>query len=131
MKQTLLVILGAVVGGTLGYFAFFWIAGQGFYAMVLPGGLLGIGAGLAKNKSLLLAIGCGVVALALGLFTEWRFAPFKKDDSLGYFLVHAWELKPITLLMIVAGGFVGFWMPFRRIERTKRDGDEQASAQRK
>ncbi len=131
MKQTLLVTLGAVVGGALGYFGFFWIAGQGFYAMVLPGGLLGIGAGLAKNRSLLLAIGCGLVALALGLFTEWRFRPFVKDDSLGYFLMHVWDLTPITLLMIVAGGFVGFWMPFRRIERIKRDGDEQESPQKK
>jgi hypothetical protein len=120
MKQTLLVLLGAVVGGTLGFFAFFWIANQGFYAMILPGGLLGIGAGMGKNRSLLLAVGCGLAAVALGLFTEWRFDPFRDDDSLGYFLSHVLELKPITLLMIALGGLVGFWMPFRRIEIDKR-----------
>ena len=56
MKQTLLTLCGAVAGGILGYFAFGWLLGQGFYALMLPGGLLGLGAGLAKNRSVLLAV---------------------------------------------------------------------------
>jgi hypothetical protein len=27
------------------------------------------------------------------------------------------DLLPATLLMIAAGGFIGFWVPFRRLER--------------
>src|SRR5215471_7924041 len=100
MKQTLLVLGGALVGGILGYLAFFWIAAQGFYALVLPGGLLGVGAGLGKPRTVLFAVGCSIAAVVLGLVTEWRFAPFLKDDSLTYFLLHIHELKPITLLMI-------------------------------
>ena len=123
MKQTLLVLCGALAGGILGYFAFFWIASQGFYALILPGGLLGLGAGIAKSRSILLAVACGLAAVALGLFTEWRFAPFVKDDSFGYFLLHAWELKPVTLVMIALGGVIGFWVPYRRIEKEKRSGD--------
>ena len=46
MKQDCLVLLGAVIGGLLGYVVFFWLAHQGFYGLVVPGGLLGIGAGL-------------------------------------------------------------------------------------
>lgn len=60
---------------------------------------------------------CGVLAVGLGLFTEWQFAPFKKDDSLSYFLAHILDLRPITLIMIAVGGAIGFWIPFRRVER--------------
>jgi len=114
MKQTIPVLCGALVGGTLGYFAFFWVAAQGFYALALPGGLLGLGAGVFKNRSTLVAAGCGLAATALGVFTEWRYAPFRDDESLGYFLGHLGALKPITLVMILVGGLVGFWVPYRR-----------------
>jgi hypothetical protein len=116
MKQTLLLFAGAAVGGALGYFAFFWVLRQGFYGLILPGGLLGLGAGFAKIRSIWPAIACGLAAIALGLFTEWRYEPFVKDDSLGYFLQHVHELKPVTLLMILVGGVVGFWIPFGRME---------------
>jgi hypothetical protein len=120
MKNALLVLCGAVVGGTLGYFACAWVKEQGFKGMVLPGGLLGIGAGVFKNRSVLLAVLCGLLALALGLFAEWRIFPFLQDDSIGFFLSHIKELDSITLLMIAVGGFIGFWMPFSRIDRGSR-----------
>jgi F0F1-type ATP synthase assembly protein I len=120
MKQSLLVIVGAAVGGILGYMAFHWITGQGFYGLILPGGLLGIGAGLARNKSLGLAVACGIAALALGIFTEWTFRPFIKDESFGYFLTHVFDLRPLTLIMIAVGGAVGFWIPFRQIPNSSR-----------
>ena len=37
--DSLLTLCGAICGGALGYFAFGWMLNQGFYAMVLPGGL--------------------------------------------------------------------------------------------
>src|SRR5579871_5186560 len=117
MKQTLLALAGAVVGGVLGYFAFFWIVKQGFYALILPGGLLGLGASFGKPRSIWPAAACGVAALALGIYTEWRYAAFQKDDGFSYFLLHLADLKPITLLMIAAGAALGFWIPFRSIDR--------------
>lgn len=119
MKRTFLSFCGALAGGILGYFAFFWIARQGFYALILPGALLGLGAGIATNRSVLLAVACCLAALALGLFTEWRFAPFVKDNSFSYFLMHASDLKPLTLLMIGVGGLIGFWVPYRRLEKVE------------
>ncbi len=110
----MLPLLGAAAGGLLGYLAFFWIAKQGFYGLILPGGLLGVGAGAFKNRSIAVSVICGLSAIALGLFAEWRFAPFVKDASLGYFLSHAPDLKPVTLMMIAAGGIIGFWIPFRK-----------------
>lgn len=107
-----------MVGGVLGHFAFLWIVQQGFYALVLPGGALGIGAGyLIRQRSIPFAVASGIAALALGVFSEWRFAPFIKDSSWGYFLAHVFDLKPITLLMIAAGGAIGFWSPFRATQR--------------
>lgn len=116
MKRVALVFGGAVVGGLAGHFAFGWLLSQGFYGLVLPGGLLGMGAGLAQCRSRWPSVVCGVLALLLGFVTQWRFSPFKVDASFGYFLSHVHQLKPITWLMIAAGTAIGFWVPFRRVE---------------
>ena len=50
------------------------------------------------------------------LYTEWKFAPFLKDESLSYFLFHIHEKAPIKLLMIAIGTGIGFWVPYRRVE---------------
>ena len=42
---------GAVVGAFLGYLLFVAIAGQGFYAIVLPGALAGVGCGACWTES--------------------------------------------------------------------------------
>lgn len=119
MKDKLLVLAGATLGGVIGYFAFFWLVRQGFYGLILPGALVGLGAGIFPNRSVALSFICGGLALALGLFAEWRFAPFLKDVGLGFFLTHIHQLRPITLIMIGAGAFIGFWSPFRRRDTTK------------
>ena len=111
MKNLLAGLAGALAGGAVGYFAFIWIARQGFYALMLPGALAGFGASLfVNNRSVLRGVLCGVFALGLGLFAEWRFAPLIKDSSLGYFLTHLGQLQPITLLMIAGGGILGYWL---------------------
>lgn len=102
-------LIGAVLGGTLGYFAFFWIIQQGFYALLLPPGLLGLVAGIgARGRSLPLAIICGILGLLLTLYTEWRYAPFIADESLPYFITHVYQKKPITLLLIAVGTFLSY-----------------------
>jgi hypothetical protein len=114
-RNLALGLAGAVAGAALGHFAFIWIARQGFYAPLLPGVLAGVGGGLlVKDRSVVRAVICGVIALAAGLFSEWRFAPFITDQSLGYFLTHIQELRPITLLMIAAGAVGGFWFSLGR-----------------
>jgi hypothetical protein len=114
MKNILLALGGACVGGALGFFGFYLLAKQGFYALVLPGGLLGLCAGIVPTRSILVAVVCGLAATALGLFTEFHFFPFVADESLGYFLSHLGSLKPVTWLMIAVGGAIGFYVPFRR-----------------
>ncbi len=122
MKDKALAFTGAIIGGTVGYFAFFWIVRQGLYGLILPGGLLGLGASVVPSRSAWFCAVFGVMALALGLFTEWRFAPFIKDGSLLFFLAHVYQLRPITLFMIGAGAVIGFWAPFRRSARVVSSG---------
>ena len=112
LANTALGLAGATAGGLLGlgYLAFGWLAGQGFYALALPGVLLGLGAGMmARRRSMALAVVCGILALPLGAFAEWKHFPFATDDSLNYFVTHLLDLRPFTLIMIGLGGFGGFW----------------------
>lgn len=113
-QRDLLGLLGALSGGVLGYFGFVWLVGQGFYAMVLPGGLVGMGAGLVKGGSIALAIASGIVALAVSLYAEWRVFPFAADESFSFFMQHLHEKAPMKLIMMAAGTAIGFWIPFRR-----------------
>ena len=106
----LLGLVGGAVGGLLGYLGFLWLLKQGYYAVALPGVLLGIFAGLlAPRRSWSLAILCGVLALALGLFAEWKNLPFTADPSLDYFIKHLGDLKSITHVMLGVGTLAGFW----------------------
>ena len=102
-------LLGAAAGGALGYLTYRWILKQGFYALMMPGALLGLGCyGLARHPSRGRGAACALAAVALGLVSEWSAFPFVADASLAYFLAHAHHLRPITLVMIAAGAFVAF-----------------------
>ena len=106
-------LVGAVAGGILGYFLFFWLVQHRLYAMILPGAAVGLGGGLLlRGKSNLFGALCGVSGLCLGLFTEWKFAPFIDDPSFVYFITHLHKLDScaVTLIMIAAGGLIAFWL---------------------
>ena len=109
--NVIISLFGAIVGGTLGYYLFFFIARQGLYALVLPGALLGLGCGLLlRKKSVVIGVICGFSALLLGLVIEWRFAPFIRDGSFNYFITHVHKLRSMTLFMIAVGAVMGFWL---------------------
>ena len=114
LPANVLTVCLAGAGGFLGYLGFGLLLDQGFYAMVLPGGLAGLAAGIPRSRSPIVPVLCGLLAIVAGLLTEYRFAPFLADGSLKYFLVHTMDLRPLTLLLIGLGGFLGFWVPFRR-----------------
>ena len=118
-KSELLVLLGAAVGGLVGYVLFFAFVRRGYYGLVLPGGALGLGAGMFRSRSKAVAIVCGLLALGLGLFTEWRLTQPATEAGLGYFLLHVHQLPRFTLIMIGAGALIGFYVPLRRGQELK------------
>ena len=98
-----------MAGAVVGYFLFVWILRQGFYALILPPALMGLGAGLAaKVRSQPFSIGCAIAGLLLALFCEWKGAPFVADDSLGYFVAHLHQLRPVTLIMVALGAYFSY-----------------------
>jgi hypothetical protein len=116
MKENILALAGAIVGGIIGILAFGWLLHRGFYAVALPGGLAGIGAGLTRNHSVWVAVICCVLAVSAGIVAEGVNRPFIADDSFGYFIKHIFEIESTGMVMIVLGGIIGFWIPFRRFK---------------
>jgi len=63
-------LLGAVFGAVAGYFLFRLAARHGFVVLALPGAFVGIGRmALARRKSLVLAVICGILAAAVEVYT--------------------------------------------------------------
>lgn len=109
--STTLGVIGGIVGGVFGYVLFFWIVKQGFYALVLPGASVGLGCGLlARHSSVIRGVACALAALALGLYSEWKFAPFVVDKRFGYLALHFYDLRPITLIMIGLGAALSYYL---------------------
>lgn len=106
----LLAAAGAVGGAVLGCLAFYFLLTLGFYGMVLPGALIGLGCGAqSAARSNAVGVAAALLALIVSLLTEWHFFPFLADNSLSYFLAHLGDLKTMTMLTIAAGVFAGFW----------------------
>src|SRR5262249_52270454 len=104
-------LAGGVLGGILGYFAFFWIGQPGFLALAVPAALVGAGCGLCSRRdSALRGVLCGISGIGLTLYAEWRRAPFVADESFGFFITHFYNLKPIKLLVLALGGLVAYWL---------------------
>ncbi|MHC5538041.1 hypothetical protein ACYOEI_07385 [Singulisphaera rosea] len=104
-------LVGAVVGGVLGYKIFVWLADHQYYGLMIPGALLGLGCNvLSLHASRARGIACGIAAAVLSFYCEWVVAPFKIDDTFGYLVSHAYNLSPVTLVMIAAGTGFAFWL---------------------
>lgn len=116
MPNSLKNLLGAVVGGAIGCFVFVWFLKYGFYAMIAPGGLLGIGASLHRHRFFAWPFITGIAAFALGLFAEWKFRPWN-DPSLSYFFNNLSDLTPVNWMMIGLGAGLAFYFPFAQYRK--------------
>jgi len=105
--QEVAIRLGfAAAGGVLGYLAFWGLLTQGLYALAIPGGLLGVGAGMyARRRSTALGVVCGAAALVLGLMTFWSFSSY----GLVTFFRNLHRLSTFTYIMLAIGTLVGYW----------------------
>ena len=104
-------IVGAVIGGAIGFFVFRLLAKNGLYGMIIPGALLGLGAGLAaRSRSQTLGILCAIAAVVLSVIAEWSEFPFVKDASLSYFVTHVHTLPAVKLIMMAIGVGLAYWL---------------------
>jgi hypothetical protein len=108
--SNILGTIGATIGGLLGYFVFVWLVSRGLYGMIIPGAFLGLGCSLfARHHSILRGAFCGVAALFLGFYTEWRVFP-GDDTSLNHFIAHLHNRGAVTWIMILLGAGIAAWL---------------------
>ena|SRR5271165_5624980 len=107
--SNLLGLVGAALGGVLGFYTYRWILGHGFVGGMIPGAFLGLGCSLlARHPSLGRGVVCGIAGLALGFFTDW----YTNDttDTFWMYLQNAKSINQVVLLTIVIGTFIAFWL---------------------
>ena len=106
-------LLGGVVGGVLGYFVVGWISRQGFYAMILPGALVGLGCGQASStRSNVRGVVSALMALIAGLISEWLVFYHPAERTVGSFVefLSKFGQQPmVTPIMIAVGTLFGYW----------------------
>jgi hypothetical protein len=106
-------LIGSVVGGFLGYVLVVALWKQGFYTVVLPGALAGLGCGLCSwTNSTIRGILCALEAAAFGLVTEWLVMYGPHEPSLENFIgfINQFNREPwVTDLMLGLGVFLAFW----------------------
>jgi hypothetical protein len=108
--ETIRSIVGAAAGGILGYALFFWVAHHGFYAVALPGIMLGLGCSvLSRGRSVLRGAASAVAAFPLCVFTDWRYYNPTNQNSLGYWFSHLLQHGPITLVLLAVGTVAAYW----------------------
>jgi hypothetical protein len=109
--SNLLGLVGAAIGGVLGFYSFGWLYDHGFYGMVIPGAFVGLGCGLlAQHRSMARGIVCGVAGLCASLFAEWWYnARFVPDNTFWNMARNIHHEGPVTLLMMAIGTIVAFW----------------------
>lgn len=98
---------GAIAGGIAGYFLFWILFKNGMVGYMIPGALLGLGAGLAaRGQSIILGVICAVLAIGLTLFTAWHVA--FQQFTLVEFLSRLHQI-PVRLLIMALGVAMAFW----------------------
>ncbi len=111
LVSNLLGLVGAIVGGVLGFYTFGWLVYYGYYGLMIPGAFLGLGCSLAaSHPSMIRGLLCGIAAVGLAIFTEWKYWPFAADESFSFLVTHLTSKGPVTLLMIGVGAFIAFWV---------------------
>ena len=115
--QLPLGILGALLGGVIGFFLFQFLHAQGLYFMVLPGALVGLGCGFAaRSRSIVFSIIAMVIAIPVAIFCEWKTDAFFCDDGqtlmgIGEYVSRMVELRGKQLpIFIGLNALIALWL---------------------
>lgn len=101
-------VIGAVVAGVIGYFLYRLLLNNGYYAIAIPGGFVGIGYGLAARKpSMIAGICCGIAGLFFGFWCDAvTMAP---PETLFSYLAKFNQKPQTNLILICIGAFMSAW----------------------
>ena len=103
-------LLGAIIGGGAGWFAYFWLLDQGFDGLMIPGALVGVGFSMLSRRSAWsFGIVCAVLGLGLMLVCEWQSLINFRDGAFFDFLGNLHKLDTPNKIMLAAGTLVAFW----------------------
>jgi hypothetical protein len=107
--SNLLGLVGAIVGSVLGFYTVKWLLDHGFYGLIVPGAFLGLGCSLlAQHHSVARGILCGVAALGVGLYSDWRLA-WPGAGGMSQYMSDLTG-RPVTLLMLGIGALIASWV---------------------
>jgi len=104
-------LLGAIIGGGAGWFAYFWLLNQGYDGLMIPGALVGAGFSILSRRSAWsFGAACAVMGLGLMLVCEWQsLVNFRKGPFLD-FLTNLHQLNTPNKIMLCVGTLVAFWL---------------------
>jgi L-aminopeptidase/D-esterase-like protein len=109
---------GGAVGGGLGYLAFRWMLTQGYYALVLPGALIGMGAGLGSGRRMLsLGLLSAVGALVVGVVADWNSLIAPAPTFLGHVATLLDANRRTPAILILVGVAISFYFGIGRDRR--------------
>ena len=102
--------IGALLGAAIGGFVFFVLHDRGWYGLMIPGALTGLGFGLCSKRSFFSAgLFCAMIGLVVMLWCEWQILPKFKDKEFAEFLRVVPRLDSGTKIMLAAGTIFAFW----------------------
>ena len=121
-------IAAGVIGAGLVWFPALWIMQKGLLSTFLIGAVAGIGGrwGLGRNHRGL-AILAASVAFGTSMVCHWRFAPFQSNSSLGYFIIHMFDLGWKVWGDLIVGTCLAFYIVNHRIPNDTPRGSDSDS----
>lgn len=106
----ILGLLGAALGGLAGYFLFQYAWSYGYYAPVLSGGMVGVGAGLlGRHQSILRGLLCAIAGIVLGYYCDYRITLLPHFDTFLAYLAAFAKHSTSTNILTILGGLVAYW----------------------
>ena len=102
IKNLILGVVGGVGGGVIGFLICKWLSSQGFYAVVIPGSLVGMGFGYCARKRHVV-FGCvsGILGLFAGLITQWKV--YSNEPSFWKLVGELKDYSAVTWIMLGLG----------------------------
>ncbi len=104
-------LIGAIIGGGVGWFAYFWLLNQGYDGLMIPGALVGAGfSTLSRRSAWSFGVACAVMGLGLMLVCEWQSLVNFRNGSFFDFLAHIPKLNTADKIMLGGGTLIAFWI---------------------